>query len=146
MAKVEVKVDLIRQPLLDPKLEFPRVLLLKDKSSESYLPVYVSKRQGDFIQKLLLDDDPIQLESVLDDLALPAEQMSKGTLESIEIEPVVGNKFQAKLILYSNDKNGSDFQVDLPVGNAIALSFIAKVPVFVEESMLINTHKSYSYS
>ena len=146
MAKVEVKVDLIRQSLLDPKLEFPWVLLLKDKSSESYLPVYISKHQGDFIQKLLLDDDPMQLGSVLDDLALPAEQMSKGTLESIEIEQAAGNKFQAKLILYSNDKTGSDFQVDLPVGNAIALSFITKVPVFVEESLLIDTHKSYSYS
>jgi len=146
MAKVEVKVDLIKQPLLDPKLEFPWVLLLKEKSSESYLPVYISKRQGDFIQKLLLDEDPMQLESVLDDLGLQAEQMSKGTLKSIEIEPAVGNKFQAQLIFYGNNKTGSDFQVDLPVGNAIALSFITKVPIFVEESMLIDTHKSYSYS
>ena len=146
MAKVEVRVDLIRQPLFDPKLEFPWVLLLKDKSSESYLPVYISKRQGDFIQKLLLDDDPIQLESVFDDLALPVEQMSKGTLESIEIEPAVGNNFQAELILACDDKPGNTIQVDLPVANAVALSFITKVPVFVEESMLVDTHKSYSYS
>ena len=146
MAKVEVKVDLIRQPLLAPKLEFPWVLLLKDKSSESYLPVYVSKRQGDFIQKLLLDDEPIPIESVFDNLAMPTEQMSKGTLESMEIKLVEDNKFQAELILACDDKPGNTIQVDLPVGNAIALSFITKVPIFVEESMLIDTHKSYSYS
>ncbi len=142
MSKLEVKVDSIRQALLGDK----RVVILKAKSSEIQLPIYIDKVQFDLIQRLLLDDEPIPLESILNDLSLPAKLMSKGILETITIGSLEENMFQAKLMLTCDDKPGDTIQVDLPVGNAVALSFITKVPIFIEETLLINTAGSYSYN
>ena len=137
--RLEVKVDLIRKPLFDSELESPWVLLLKGKACGGYLPIYIPEHQADFIQKLLLDDEPISLDFVLDYLTLPIEQMSKGTLELIVIKQIEGNRFQARLMLAPDDKTSETIQFELPVGNAVALSLITKVPVYVDEALLIHT-------
>ena len=47
--------------------------------------------------------------------------------------------------LVCNDKADDDLQAVLPVGNAIALSFITKVPIFVDEALLMHTDGPSSY-
>jgi bifunctional DNase/RNase len=144
MSKKEVKIDTIRQALLGPNLEYPWVVLFKSISSDSYLPVHISRVQAELTQKIMLYEEVISLDSLLNDLDLPVEQMSKGTLESIVIEPKGENMFIARLILRRSKRKGKT-QVELPVGNAVALSFITKVPIFIEDTLLINTTGSYSY-
>ncbi len=144
MAKIEVKVDIIRQALLGSNLEYPWVVLFKSISSDSYLPVNISRVQAELIRKIMLDEEPIPLDSLLNDLDLPIEPMSKGTLESITIEPKGKNMFVAKLILRRSKRQGKT-QAEMPVGNAVALSIITKVPIFIEEDVLMNTNGSYSY-
>ncbi len=142
MADVEVKVDSIRQAFLRRNIECPWLVILKSKSSDNYLPIHIIKTQAELIQRLLLDDEPMDLESLINSLSLPVKQMSKGILESIIIESIEENRYQAKLILKPNDKADNVIQVALPVGNAIALSFITKAPIFVDEALLVHTGKS----
>jgi bifunctional DNase/RNase len=144
MSKIEVKVDMIRQALLGSNLEYPWVVLFKSISSDSYLPVHISSVQAELIQKIMLDEEPMPLDSLLNDLDLPVEQMSKGTLESIVIEPKGENLFVARLILRHSKKHCKT-QAELPIGNAVALSLITKAPIFIEEALLIKTNGSYSY-
>lgn len=80
MANVEVKVDSIRQAFLGRNMEYPWLVILKSKSSNDYLPVHITNTQADLIQRLLLDDEPIPIESLLRDLSLPVEQMLKVSL------------------------------------------------------------------
>lgn len=47
MAKIELIIGSMRQDL--PTYEW--VILLRDKSKERYLPIYVSQAQGDIIQR-----------------------------------------------------------------------------------------------
>ena len=104
MAQVEVRVDSIRQDFLQRyHIDYPWVVILKSKSSNDYLPIYISKSQADLIQKLLLDDEAIPIESLLSDLSLPVEQMSKGILESIILESPEENKYRAKLVPKEDD-------------------------------------------
>jgi bifunctional DNase/RNase len=69
------------------------------RSSNDYLPIHITKPQAELIQRLLLDDEVIPIESLLRDLSLPVEQMLKSILESIIIESPEENKYRAKLIL-----------------------------------------------
>ena len=125
IGRLEVKVDSIRKRLLNPKLENPCVLVFKGISSNSYLPVYISNVQARLIQKIMkimLHVDPIPLESLLTTLDLPIEQMSKGTLEPIIIEPKGENNFIACLILKNSDRKDK-VRAEIPVGNDSLISF-----------------------
>jgi len=82
---------------------------------------------------------------LLEDLSLPVEQISKGTLESIIIELIEENKYQAKMILKRDDKAKDGTQIVLPVGNAIALSLITKVPIFINTALLMHVNESTKY-
>ena len=120
IGRLEVKVDSLRKPILGPKLEFPWIVLFKSISSNSYLPVHISNAQARLIQKIMkimLHEDPIPLDSLLNALDLPVKQMSKGTMESIIIEPKGENNFIACLIL-KNGKNKDEIRVEVPVGKA----------------------------
>lgn len=85
-----------------------------------------------------LTKDPIPLDSVINALDLPVEQMTKGTLKSIIIKSKGKNLFIASLIL-RNGNNKDKMHAEIPVGNAAALSFIVKVPIFIDEALLIHT-------
>ena len=93
--------------------------------------------------KTMLYEDPVHLDSLLSALDLPIEQMSKGTLESIIIKSKGENVFIASLIL-RNGNNKDTMHAEIPVGNAAALSFIVKVPIFIDEALLIHTGKPTS--
>ncbi|MFC2026399.1 bifunctional nuclease domain-containing protein [Chloroflexota bacterium] len=144
MTKVEIKVDSIRQAYLSSNTEYPWVVILKKKTSSSYLPVYITKNQAELITRLLLDDEPIPLDSVLNELSLPAELMSKGILQSITIDSPEENIFRAKLMLNRDNTTDDVSQADMLVGNAIALSFMTKVPIFIDDSLLIDTDPTTS--
>ena len=145
MALIKVIVDSIRQALLSHNMEYPWVIILKSKSSNDYLPICINRTQADLIQQLLFDEEPIPLELIIKELSLPVEQFLKDILESIVIESLEENKYHAKMILKRDDKAKDGTQIVLPVGNAIALSLITKVPIFINTALLMHVNESTKY-
>ena len=118
MDRIEVIVDSIGQALMSHNMEYPWVIILKSRVSNYYLPIYISKPQADLIQQLLLNEEPITLESIKEELSLPVEQISKGILKPIIIESPEKNKYRARIILRRDDKAKGGKQIESPVGNA----------------------------
>lgn len=79
MAKVEMVIDSVRRNSLGNEW----VMILKERSAERYLPIYIGSPQADVIKKLLMGDVP------------PDTISSK--VESVTINRFEDNVFYARL-------------------------------------------------
>jgi bifunctional DNase/RNase len=126
---VRMQIDSIRT---DAKLGSKRVILLKQKSAERYLPIYVEALYADFITKMLQDqpafkfiDDEVfnkldRLLDMADSISLVIDGFEKG-------------KFHAKLIV---DKQGKSFGLECPIERALCLCVKGSGQMFVDEAVL----------
>ena len=129
MPHIEMTIDSIRT---GARLGNKRVLLLKQKSGDRYLPIYVEALYADFITKMLQDqrsfkfiDDEVfnkidRLLDMADSVSLVIDGFEKG-------------KFHAKLIV---NRSGKSFGIECPIGKALALCAKASGQMFVEEEVL----------
>ena len=129
MHPIEMKIDSIRT---GAKLRDQRLILLKQKSGDRYLPIYIDVLYADFITKMLQDqrsfkfiDDEVfnkldRLLDMADSVSLVIDRFEKG-------------KFQAKLVV---DKQGKSFGIECPIMKGLALCAKARGQVFVEEAVL----------
>jgi bifunctional DNase/RNase len=129
MPPIEMTIDSIRT---GARLGNKRVILLKQKSAERYLPIYIDTLYADFITKMLQDqpafkfiDDAVfnkldRLLDMADSVSLVIDGFEKGV-------------FHAKLIV---DKQGKSFGIECAVGKALALCAKGSRQVFVEEKVL----------
>ena len=111
MAKVEMVIDSIRRNSLGNDW----VVILKEKSAERYLPIYIGSSQADVIKKLLMGHAP-------PDTISPK-------VESVIINRFENNTFYARLSYKS-------YEVDCPPANALALSIGAGASIFADEALL----------
>ena len=129
MSHIEMTIDSIRT---GARLGKKRVILLKQKSGERYLPIYVEALYADFITKMLQDqpafkfvDDAVfnkldRLLDMADSISLVIDGFKKGV-------------FHAKLIV---EKQGKSFGIECAVGKGLALCVKGSGQVFVEEVVL----------
>lgn len=112
MAKVvEMVIDSVRRNSLGNEW----AVILKEKSAERYLPIYIGSPQADVIKRLLMGHAP------------PDTISSK--VESVTINRFENNTFYAKLSYKS-------YEVDYPPAEALALSIRAGAPIFADEALL----------
>ncbi|MCL0057903.1 bifunctional nuclease family protein [Dehalococcoidales bacterium] len=124
---IEMIIDSIRVSLMN----YQRVVILKEKMAERYLPIWIGpaeadaiavKLQGVTVPRPLTHD---LLHSVIDALG--------ATINSIIVSELKNDTFYAKIIL---NIDGEQMEVDSRPSDALALAVRAKAPIYAEERVL----------
>ena len=124
---IEMTIDSIRVSLMN----YQRVVILKEKVSDRYLPIWIGpaeadaiavKLQGVSVPRPLTHD---LLNSVIDTLG--------ATVNSIIVNDLKNDTFFAKVIL---QVDGKQLEVDSRPSDALALAVRTGVPIFADESVL----------
>jgi len=127
MAMVEMTIDSIRVSLMN----YQRVVILKEKDTERYLPIWIGAAEADAIAVKLqsvsvprpLTHDLLQ--SVIDALG--------ATVNSIIVSDLKNDTFYARVVL---NVDGGLMEVDSRPSDALALAVRAEVPIYAEEVVL----------
>jgi bifunctional DNase/RNase len=124
---IEMTIDSIRVSLMN----YQRVVILKEKLSDRYLPIWIGpaeadaiavKLQGVAVPRPLTHD---LLNSVIDSLG--------AAVNSIVVNDLKNDTFFAKVIL---DIDGKQLEVDSRPSDALALAVRTGVPISADESVL----------
>ena len=123
----EIVIDSIRVSLMN----YQRVVILKEKESDRYLPIWIGPAEADAIAVKLQDISvprPLThdlLRSIIDTLG--------GSLSHILVSDLESDTFYAKIVI---NVNGKSVEVDSRPSDAIALAVRAKVPIYAEDKVL----------
>ena len=124
---IEMTIDSIRVSLMN----YQRVVMLKEKETERYLPIWIGPAEADAIAVILQEvklPRPLThdlLRSVIDTLG--------ATVNSIIVTDLKSDTFYARIIL---DVDGKQMEVDSRPSDALALAVRTEVPIYVEEEVL----------
>jgi bifunctional DNase/RNase len=124
---LEMTIDSIRVSLMNHQ----RVVILKEKETERYLPIWIGQAEADAIAVKLQDvavPRPLThdlLRAVIDTLG--------ASVNSIVVCDLRNDTFFAKIILRVD---GADLEVDSRPSDALALAVRVRVPIFAEEAVL----------
>ncbi len=120
-------VDSIRVSLMN----YQRVVILKEKMTDRYLPIWIGPSEADAIAVKLQGVNvprPLThdlLRSVIDTLG--------ANINSIIVNDLKNDTFYAKILL---DVDGEQIEVDSRPSDALALAVRAQVPIYADESVL----------
>jgi uncharacterized protein len=126
-ALIEINIESIRVSLVNSQ----RVILLKEKTGERYLPIWIGLAEADAIAVKLQGVEvhrPLThdlLNSIINTLG--------GSVESVVINELKNDTFYARINLIVK---GSRIEVDSRPSDAFALAIRAGTPIFVDESVL----------
>jgi len=124
---IEMTIDSIRVSLMN----YQRVVILKERMAERYLPIWIGPAEADAIAVRLQGvavPRPLThdlLHSVIDALG--------ATINSIIVSDLKNDTFYAKIIL---NVDGGQLEVDSRPSDALALAVRAEVPIYAEETVL----------
>jgi uncharacterized protein len=124
---IEMTIDSIRVSLMN----YQRVVILKEKTAERYLPIWIGPAEADAIAVKLQGVNvprPLThdlLRSVIDSLG--------ASVNSIVVSDLKNDTFFAKIIL---NVDGGPVEIDSRPSDALALAVRAEVPIFADESVL----------
>ena len=124
---VEMTIDSIRVSMMN----YQRVVILKEKIAERYLPIWIGPAEADAIAVCLQGvtvPRPLThdlLRSVIDALG--------ATVNSIIVCDLRNDTFFAKVIL---NVDGGQLEIDSRPSDALALAVRAEVPIYAEETVL----------
>ena len=124
---IEMVIDSIRTSLMN----YQRVVILKEKAAERYLPIWIGPAEADAIAvKLQGATVPRPLSH---DLLHSVISALGSTLNSIVINDLRSDTFYAKIIL---NVDGGQMEIDSRPSDALALAVRTDSPIYVEESVL----------
>jgi uncharacterized protein len=126
-AVIEVFVESIRVNMTN----YRRVVMLKEKTSPRYLPIWIGHFEADAIA-IPMQNVPVS-RPLTHDLLGTVIQSLGAKLTEVVINQLADETFYAKLIL---DADGRHVEVDSRPSDAIALAIRSKVPIYVEDSVL----------
>lgn len=112
-------------------MNYQRVVILREKASDRYLPIWIGPAEADAIAVQLQEvavARPLThdlLRSVIDDLG--------AVVNHVLVNDLSNDTFYARIIL---DVNGESREIDSRPSDAIALAVRAKVPIFADEQVL----------
>ena len=124
---IEMTIDSIRVSLMN----YQRVVILKEKISDRYLPIWIGpaeadaiavKLQGVAVPRPLTHD---LLNSVIDTLG--------AAINSIIVNDLKNDTFYAKVVL---DSDGKQIEVDSRPSDALALAVRTGVPIYADDAVL----------
>jgi bifunctional DNase/RNase len=124
---VEMTIESIRVSMMN----YQRVVILREKGAERYLPIWIGPAEADAIA--------IKLQGVTVPRPLTHDLLGSvitalgALVNSIIVNDLHNDTFYAKLIL---EVNGKQLEIDSRPSDAMALAVRAKVPIYAEESVL----------
>jgi bifunctional DNase/RNase len=132
---IEMTIDSLRVGMMNPKSTqhgTPYVVLLKEKTAERYLPIFIGpaeanaiaiKLRGEQVPRPLTHD---LMRSIIDSLG--------ATIDSVIVSDLKNDTFFAKVVL---NVNGGQMEVDSRPSDAFALALTSGgVPIFAEDSVI----------
>jgi bifunctional DNase/RNase len=124
---MEMAIDSIRVSLMN----YQRVVILKQKDGDRYLPIWIGPHEADAIAVKLQDVSVSR--PMTHDLLEKIIAAMGGSLKHIVVTDLQNDTFYAKISL---DANGGSLEVDSRPSDAIALAVRSNVPIYVEETVL----------
>ena len=124
---LEMTIDSIR---VSP-MNYQRVVILKEKDADRYLPIWIGPAEADAIAVKLQDlsvPRPLThdlLRTIIDTLG--------ASIQHILVNDLQNDTFYAKITIQAN---GTTKEIDCRPSDAVALAVRAEVPIYVEESVL----------
>ena len=124
---LEMTIDSIR---VSP-MNYQRVVILKEKDADRYLPIWIGPAEADAIAVKLQDlsvPRPLThdlLRTIIDTLG--------ASIQHILVNDLQNDTFYAKITIQAN---GATKELDCRPSDAVALAVRAEVPIYVEESVL----------
>jgi len=124
---VEMTIEGIRVSLMN----YQRVVILKEKDADRYLPIWIGPAEADAIAVQL--QEVAVARPLTHDLLRSVITALGATVSSIIVNDLANDTFYARIIL---DADGKYMEIDSRPSDAIALAVRVKVPIFAEESVL----------
>jgi hypothetical protein len=124
---IEMVIDSLRVSMMN----YQRVVILKEKEGDRYLPIWIGPAEADAIAIKLQDIGVPR--PLTHDLLRSVIYSLNATVAHIEVCDLKDDTFFAKIVLNSN---GNKIEIDSRPSDAIALALRTKVPIFVSESVL----------
>ena len=124
---VEMTIESIRVSMLN----YQRVVILKEKSAERYLPIWIGPAEADAIAVKL--QEVTVPRPLTHDLLGSVINALGASVNSIIVCDLRNDTFYAKILLAVNGKN---IEVDSRPSDAIALAVRVKAPIYAEEAVL----------
>ena len=124
---IEMTIDSIRVSLMN----YQRVVILKEKMAERYLPIWIGPAEADAIA--------VRLQGVTvprpltHDLLHSALDALGATVNSIIVSDLKNDTFYARIIL---DVDGRQMELDSRPSDALALAVRVEAPIYAEEIVL----------
>jgi bifunctional DNase/RNase len=124
---IEMVIESIRVSLMN----YQRVVILKEKESDRYLPIWIGPAEADAIAVRLQDVTVARplthdlLRSIIDTLG--------GSIQYIVVNDLANDTFYARIIM---EVDGRTMEIDSRPSDAIALAVRVQVPIFAEEAVL----------
>jgi bifunctional DNase/RNase len=124
---VEMTIDSIRVSLMN----YQRVVILKEKGTNRYLPIWIGPAEADAIAVKLQN---VELSRPLThDLLQSVISTLGASVEYIVVSGLKEDTFYARLAL---SINGSELDIDSRPSDALALAVRVGAPIYAEESVL----------
>ena len=124
---VEMIVESVRVNLQN----YQRVVVLKEKSSERYLPIWIGNNEADAIV-IQLQNVPVPRPQTHDLLKTIINEMA-AKVSRIVVSDLSEEVFYARINL---EVNGKVVEIDSRPSDAIALAVRLKAPIFAEDTVL----------
>ena len=123
----EMSIDSIRVSLMN----YQRVVILKVKDTDRYLPIWIGANEADAIA-LKLQDMSVPRPLTHDLLGSVITSLG-AQVNYIIVSDLSDDTFYAKIVL---DYDGGQVEIDSRPSDAIALAVRADAPIFAEESVI----------
>ncbi len=123
----ELTIESIRVSLVN----YQRVVILKEKESERYLPIWIGPAEADAIAVRLQEVSVARplthdlLRSILESLG--------ANVSFVVVNDLMNDTFYARIVL---EVNGSPVEIDSRPSDAIALAVRVQVPIYAEDTVL----------
>lgn len=124
---IEMAIESIRVSLMN----YQRVIILKEKDADRYLPIWIGPAEADAIAVRL--QEVTVARPLTHDLLRTAITTLGAEVKSIIVNDLANDTFYARIIL---DQDGRHLEIDARPSDAIALAVRAGVPIFAEEAVL----------
>lgn len=124
---IEMSIDSIRVSMMN----YQRVVILKEKDAERFLPIWIGPAEADAIAIKLQGVTPPR--PLTHDLMESSITALGASVNCIIVSDLQNDTFYAKLIL---DVNGEHLELDSRPSDAMALAIRAGAPIFADESVL----------
>ncbi len=128
VSMIEMTIESIRVSLVN----YQRVVMLKEKNTLRYLPIWIGSAEAQAIAIRLQDGIQVQRPMTHDLLATSIDVLG-GRVDHIIVSDLKNDTFYAKIMI--NTKDGQ-IEIDSRPSDALALAVRVEVPIYADESVL----------